>query len=182
MKKISLLLIAFVIISSVSCLVKLSRAQDEPILILRQAKEFKKQTVAVEARLKGNILEALITGRMYKTKPKIHNAIIVGPRLGRLAIESKTILVQDVVDDEPYPTSKKDKGFITFGRKEENKRAKGTLTRELMLFDVPPDRVVDGKKYKLWVQIMSMQKGGKYKTFKFDLENLAELIHENQGR
>jgi len=50
-----------------------------------------------------------------------------------------------------------------------------------MLFDIPPDRVVDGKKYKLWVQIMSMQKGGKYKTFKFDLENLAELIHENEG-
>ena len=182
MKKISLLLAAIFIISSVPCLVTALRAQDEPVLIVREAQEFQKQTVAVEAYLKGNILEVKITGRMYKTKPKIHNAIVVGPRLGRLSIESKTVLVQDVIDDEPYPTSKKDKGFITFGSGKEDKKAKGTLTRELMLFDIPPDKVVDGKKYKLWVQIMSMQKGGKYKTFKFDLENLAELIHENEGR
>ena len=182
MKKISLLLVAFVMISSVPCLVTALRAQDEPVLIAREAQEFQKQTVAVEVYLKGNILEAKITARMYKTKPKIHNAIVVGPGLGRLSIESKTVLVQDVIDDEPYPTSKKDKGFITFGSGKENKKAEGTLTRELMLFDIPPDRVVDGKKYKLWVQIMSMQKGGKYKTFKFDLENLAELIHENESR
>jgi len=115
MKKISLLLVAFVIISSVPCLVTALRAQDEPVLIVREAQEFQKSTVAVEVYLEGNILEARITARMYKTKPKVYNAIVVGPRLGRLSIESKTVLVQDVIDDEPYPTSKKDKGFITFG-------------------------------------------------------------------
>ena len=45
-----------------------------------------------------------------------------------------------------------------------------------MVFKIPRDKVRKGKKYKLWVQIESLQRGGKYKTFKFDIENLAELL------
>ena len=144
-------------------------------LVLREAKEYRKSTVAVEAYLTDNILEAKVTARMYATKPKIHNAIIVGSRLGRLSIDSKEVLLATVEDEEPYPTSKKDRGFISFSKKK-TKQSEGTLTRELMIFEIPRDKVVKGKRYELWVQIMSMQKGGKYKTFKFDLEDLAELL------
>jgi len=43
---------------------------------------------------------------------------------------------------------------------------------------IPEDRVRKGKKYQLWIQIESLQRGGKYKTYKFDLEKFAELILE----
>lgn len=146
------------------------------ILIVREAQEFEKNTVAVEAYLTGNILEAKVTARMYGTKPKIYNAIIVGPGLGRLSIESKEILLASVEKEEPYPTSRKDRGFISFGGDNVLKTAEGTLTRELLLFKIPEEKIKKSGKYRLWIQIMSMQKGGKYKTFKFDLKDLYEKI------
>ncbi|MBU3912080.1 MAG: hypothetical protein KKD90_05790, partial [Candidatus Omnitrophica bacterium] len=68
------------------------------------------------------------------------------------------------------------KGFITFGSGKKDKKARGTLTRELLVFKIPQDKVIKGKKYRLWIQIMSMQEGGDYKTYKFDLKNFAELV------
>jgi len=152
----------------------------ERTLVLRQAKEFRKSTVAVEVYLIGNILEAKVTARMmHATKPRIYNAIIVGSKLGRLSSETRKTLPANLEQEEPYPTARKDKGFIHFGKKEKTKHSKGTPTRELIEFRIPKDKIVEGKKYRLWVQIMSMQKkGGKYKTFKFDLENLPELISQ----
>jgi len=156
--------------------ISISYAQEEKTLILFEAKEFGGNTVAVKAYLTDNILEATVTARMQKTKPKFHNAIIIGPKLGRLSIESKEVLLATAIEEEAYPTKKKDKAFIHFGKDEEDKKAKGTLTRELLVFKIPRDRVKKDKKYKLWIQIESMQRGGKRKTFKFDLENLAELL------
>jgi len=155
-----------------------SYAQEEKTLILFEAKEFGKSTVAVKAYLADNILEATITARMYQAKPKIHNAIIVGSKLGRLSIESKEVLLATAAEEEPYPTKRRDKGFIHFRKDGKEKKAKGTITRELLVFKIPRDKVKKDKKYKLWVQIESLQRGGKYKTFKFDLENLAELLLE----
>ena len=150
-----------------------------PLLLLREAKEYRDSTVAVEAYLTDNILEAKVTARMYGTKPKIHNVLVVGPKLGRLSIESKEVLLATVEDEEPYSTSKKDKGFISFAR-EKTKQAEGTLTREMMVFEIPRDKVMKGRRYEFWVQIMSMQKGGKYKTFKFDLEDLAGALSKSK--
>lgn len=150
---------------------------EEKVLVLRQAKEFRDSTVAVEVYLIDDILEAKITARMmHATKPRIYNAIVVGPKIGRLSSETRTTLTANLEQEEPYPTLSKDKGFINFGKGEKTKDLKGTLTRELVEFRLPKDKIKKGKKYKLWVQIMSMQKGGKYKTFKFDLEDLPELI------
>ncbi len=157
-----------------------SHAQEEDsmgtILILREAQEFGDTTVAVEAHLIGDILQAKITARMHGTKPKIHNAIIVGPGLGRLSIESKEVLLATAEEERPYPTSKKDRAFIDFRQKAETKIAKGALTRELMIFKIPRNKIVKGKKYQLWVQVESLQRGGKYKTFKFHLDNLPGLM------
>jgi hypothetical protein len=145
----------------------------EKTLVIRKAQEFQKSTVAVEAYLSDNIMETKITARMYGTKPKIYNAIIVGPGLGRLSIESKEVLLASTEEDEPYSTSRNDKGFIHFGVDGVSKTAEGTLTRELLLFKIPKEKIKKTGKYRLWVQITSMQQGGKYKTFKFDLENFA---------
>ncbi|MFH1782824.1 MAG: hypothetical protein ABH848_04335 [Candidatus Omnitrophota bacterium] len=155
-----------------------SMASEESILILREAKESGKDMAAVEAHLLDNILTVKITARMEQTKPKIYNALIVGPKLGRLNIEKKEVLLQGL-EEEPYPTKKR-RGFISFDPKSEKKRGKGTLTRELVDFKIPKDRLVKGKKYQLWVQIESLQRGGGYATFKFDLEDLAELVLEKE--
>ncbi|MFC1621386.1 hypothetical protein ACFL2G_03680 [Candidatus Omnitrophota bacterium] len=171
----------FVVLSCVFVIggVSISYAQEEKLLTLFEAKEFEKSTVAVKAYLTDNIFEATITARMYQTKPKIHNAIVVGPKLGRLSIESKEVLLATTMEEEPYPTKRKDKGFIHFGKDKKNKKATGTLTRELLVFKIPEDKVKKDKKYKLWIQTESLQRGGKYKTFKFDLENFFERLKES---
>ena len=110
------------------------------------------------------------------SKPRIYNAIVVGPKIGRLSSETRTTLTASLEQEEPYPTLSKDKGFVNFGKGEKVKEHKGTLTRELIEFRLPKDKIKKGKKYSLWVQIASMKKGDKYKTFKFDLKDLPELI------
>jgi hypothetical protein len=148
----------------------------EKILILREAQEDQKSTVAIEAYLADNTLEVTIIARMPGTKPKIHNAIVVGPKLGRLSCESKEVLLATVEEDKPFPTKRKDMAFISFSKGEETKKARGTLTRERVVFSIPPEKVIRGKRYDLWVQIEGLQKGGKYKTFKFDLGNIGDLL------
>ncbi len=171
--------VAFLLIGFVMLFQIFSYAQEsnkERLLILREAQEDQKSTVAIEAYLLDNILEVTIIARMPGTKPKIYNAIVVGPRLGRLSSESKEVLLATAEEDKPFPTKRKDMAFISFSKGEETKKARGTLTRELVTFRIPPERVVKGKRYELWVQIESLQVGGGYKTFKFDLGNIGELI------
>ena len=185
MNKLSLpaaLIRAFLLICFAAVLPNQAYAQGEGskggrLLLIREAEEFERSTVAVEGYLlTGNILEVKVTARMYGTKPKIYNAIVVGPGLGRLSIDAKEILLASTEEDEPYPTSRKDRGFISFGRDGALKSASGTLTRELLLFKIPEDKIRKTGKYRLWIQIMSLQKSGKYKTFKFDLKDLYEKM------
>ncbi|MBU1912407.1 MAG: hypothetical protein KKB22_02575 [Candidatus Omnitrophica bacterium] len=147
----------------------------EPIMVLREAKESGTNSAAVEAKLIDDIMEVKITARIYGSKPRIYNALIVGPKLGRLSIESKEVLTQTPGEEAPYPTTER-KAFISFAPSSKTKALKGTLTRELVRFKIPKDRIVRGKIYKLWVQIESMQSGGSYRTFEFELKNFAELI------
>ncbi len=143
--------------------------------LLRQAARDNDVIVAVDAHAIDNIVEAKVTVRMHKNKPKIYNALIVGPGLGRLSIETKDVLLASLEEEESYPTLKKDKGFITF-KKAEDEKSSGTLTRELLQFRVPRDRVMRGKRYRMWIQVVSLQRGGRKETFKFDLKNFPELI------
>ena len=104
--------------------ISVSYAQEEETLILFEAKEFGKNIVAVKAYLTDDILEATVTARMHKTKPKIHNAIIVGPKLGRLSIESKEVLLATAIEEEAYPTKKKTRPLFILEKKKKKKRAK----------------------------------------------------------
>lgn len=147
----------------------------EQALIIREAQEAGESYVAVEGRLVDGIFEVIVTARMANTRPKIYNVIVVGPGLGRLSCESKQALLATAAEEKPFLTKKKDKAFINLTKEEEFKVGKGTLTRESFTFRIPRDRILKEKKYELWVQIESMLEGGRYRTFKFALENFALL-------
>jgi len=106
----------------------------------------------------------------------IYNALVVGSGLGRLSCDSRETLVATAEEEEPFLTKRKDKAFISFRKSEAVKKARGTMIKELLRFDIPVDKIKEDKKYRLWVQVVSSQKGSKYKTFKFDLEDFAELL------
>ncbi len=147
----------------------------EKILVLREAKKHKKATAAVEAYLEGNTLEVTVIGRMDRTKPRIYNVIVIGPKIGRVAPKMRDTLYPTMEDEEPFPT-KKSGGFIRFSNKEEAKNTSGTLTKELLKFEIPEEKVVKGKRYQIWVKLESMQRGGDKESFKFDLEDFASYF------
>ena len=147
----------------------------ERIFVLREAKEDRKTTVAVEAYLAEDILEVKAIVRMYAEKPRIYNMLIVGPRLGRLGCKARQTLGPTMEEEAPYPTGKRG-GFIIFAQKED-KKAKGTLMKELFKFKIPRDKIVSGKRYQLWVAVESKTRGGGVpRKFKFDLKDLPQLI------
>lgn len=157
----------------------------EKIQVIREAQEYSNNRVAVTGNLTNDIFEVTVIARMKRTKPRIHNVIVVGPKLGRLSCETKENLVATTEEDDPFLTKRKDKGFINFGKDEKAKTSeeisesnvhRGRVTKALYMFRIPRDRIKKDKKYKLWVQIESSQRGGKYKTFKFDLENFADYF------
>ncbi len=146
---------------------------DNKILILREAKEDSKATVAVEAYLIEDILEVKVIARMEREKPRIYNVIVVGPKIGRVVSEAREVLFPAMENEEPFPTKERE-GFLSFDDKKKDKEAKGTLTKELLRFKIPREKIIKGKRYQLWVKIESMKSGGKSNStsFKFDLENL----------
>jgi len=180
MKKMFALVATMGVLLSIS---NFSFAQEEEgaerILVLREAKQHKKTTVAVEAYLISDMLEVTVMVRMYAGKPSIFNVILVGPKLGRISPKTSETVTATVEDEAPFPTTKRG-GFISFGKKTETKEAKGTLTKELFRFRIPTDKIVPGKRYQIWVKVQS-RKGkekGKIRGFKFDLESLAQLISQ----
>ena len=149
---------------------------EERIYVLREAKEDRKTTVAVGVYLLDDILEVKVIVRMYAEKPKIYNLLIVGPKLGRLSCKTRKELLATMEEEEPYPTSKRG-GFILFAQKNKDKKAKGTLIKELFRFNIPKDKIIPGKRYQLWVSVDSKTRGGGVPLkFKFDLKNLPQLI------
>ncbi len=184
-KKLIVLLLAGLIVSIAMSSYAQEEGAMEQVQIIREAKEANKNLVAVDGYLIGeDIFELTVIARMKREKPRIHNVIVVGPGLGRLSCETKEILIATTKELDPFLTKKKDKGFINFGEDEEKSSkiisksnvSKGRLSKALYRFVIPRDKIKKDKKYKLWVQILSSQRGSKYKTYKFDLENFAQLV------
>jgi len=168
-----------ILLTLIGLIVPSLRAEEEnadKIRVIREAQEKQKNTVAVEGYLIDNVFEVSIIVRMYRTRPMIYNALVVGSGLGRLSCDSRKTLVATAEEEEPFLTKRKDKAFISFRKSEAVKKARGTMIKELLRFDIPVDKIKEDKKYRLWVQVVSSQKGSKYKTFKFDLEDFAELL------
>lgn len=176
MKRVYTLITVISTMLSLSCI---SYAQEgeaqKRILVIREAKQHKETTAAVKAYLIDDVLEVTVIARMYATKPRIYNVIVVGPKLGRMSPTTRKTLVPTVEGEEPFPTTERG-AFISFGERTKTKEAKGTLTEELLEFKLPPEKIRPGKKYQLWVRVESMQRGGEIEGFKFDLKDLPTLI------
>jgi hypothetical protein len=153
MKRLILISLAILVFTGVMLMSghNVSCAQEgtgERILVLRDAQEFRDNAVGVDVYLAGNILEVKVIARMPKSRPNIYNAIVVGPRLGRLSPESRKTLLQTTEEEEPYPVTERG-AFMSFRKRDETKKTKGRLARELLLFDIPRDRKERDKKYTL---------------------------------
>jgi len=147
----------------------------ERTLVLREAKQDGKTTVAIDAYLTGDILEVKVTAKMYATKPRISNIILVGPGIGRLSPLTKKTVASSTQEEEPYPTSKRG-AFISFGTRTKTEKATGTVTKEMVEFKITADKIMPAKLYQIWVRVESSQSGGQPQGFKFDLKDFARLI------
>ncbi len=144
-------------------------------LVLRKAKQDGKTTAAIDVYLIGDILEVKITAKMYATKPEIANIILVGPKIGRMSPKTKKTVTSSTEEEVPYPTSKRG-AFISFGNKARTGKTRSAITRELVEFKIPTDKIVPDRLYQIWVRIEGSQGGGEVHGFKFDLKELPRLI------
>lgn len=182
MKKIIILsLLTNILLSLPVCSFGQDEVSKDKIFILRKAQEHQETIVGVEAYLTENILEVTITARMHAAKPKIFNAVIMGPKLGRKSPDTRQMIfakIDDEGEDVFMTENVEGGGLLRFGKKTKEKEASGALTKELMKFKIAPEKIIPGKEYKLWIQIEGMQETAAKQTFKFDLDKLAELIHQ----
>jgi len=177
------LFLRLAIISVLFCAIGSSFAQEdaaERILVLKKAQERQDNTaVAVEAYLLGDILEVTVTARMYGTKPKIYNTVLVGPKISRLSPQEKQTVYPKAEDKETtFLTEDVEPGLIRLGSKKrvQEKKLKGTLTKELYRFKIPTDKIMPGKRYELRIQVESMQESIERDRFTFELKDFPKLL------
>jgi len=153
-----------------------SQDQDqlEKKLIIREGKQVRDNIVAIEAYRIGDVLEVKVEVRMYAQRPRIKNVLIVGPKIGRISYKRKEELPLRFEEEDPYPITK-ERGILSFRRRSKVKQPKGTMTKELFKIDVPWDKIVEGKRYQLWVDVESKTRGQRPLKFRFDLNNLLEV-------
>jgi len=151
-----------------------------PILVLYEAKERTKSAVAVEGYLIDDIFEVTVIAKMYGTKPLIHKVLVVGAKLGRLSPQERQTIYPKAEDQEAfYKTKDIEGGIIRLKKREKEKKLKeGALTKELARFKIPTDKIVENKRYQLWVKIESMQRGGVFESFKFELEDFPKFFSQ----
>ena len=166
----------FLLLLSV-CGISFSQGEEvfEKTLVLREAKQLKKTKVGIEAYLLEDILEVAVEVRMYAERPKIVMVMLTGPGIGRVYHKTKEDIPVSLEEDDPYLVTKLD-GEISFSKRTKEKKLRGTLTKELYKFKVPVKKIKKGKRYQLWVEVESKRKGGRIPKFKFDLEELPELV------
>lgn len=151
----------------------------EKILLLRKASQRQRTTVAVEAFLTGTVLEAKIIVSMYSAKPRIYNAVIVGPGLGRLSAQEKQVLYSTADEEDLiFPTEDMLGRHLRLTKAIKEKKIEGTLSKELHRFRLPVNKIKRGKRYELWIYVESLQSSGHPEKFDFELENLPELLSE----
>ena len=168
--------ISILLIGAQFCFAQEEEAQG--IVLLREAKEYGRTLVAVEANLSGNILDVKIIAKMYAKRPNIYNALFVGPKVGRMSPDSRQTLRPEADDEELIFKTTDEGGFLRTSKRTKEKKIKGALTKQSVQFKIPAKKIVPNKKYQLWIDVESMQNPGQYERFKFDLENLSEYLSE----
>ena len=144
-------------------------------LLIREGKQLKKTTVAVEGYLYNDILQVQVEVRMYAQRPKIIDVSLTGPKLGKIHYKTRQDLPVTLEEEDPYNITRVD-GEISFKKRTKVKKPKGTLTKELFKIKVPVDKIIPGKRYQLWVEVESKRQAGRIPKFKFDLKKLPELV------
>jgi len=143
-------------------------------IVIREAKQRRKITVAVEVYLIDDILEVavMVRTKMRAAKLRIFKVLLVGPRWGRISSKTAETIAVTMRDEDPFPT--------TMGSKTEMKIITGTPTKELFGFEIPPAKMVPGGNYQIWVDVQNRegQDKGRIQRFKFDLENLVQIISD----
>ena len=153
----------------------------EPVLVLQEAQKRKKTTVAAIAYLVDDALEVTVITRMYATKPHLYNIILVGPGLGRLSPQERQTLFPTVEDEDmEFATRDMEGGIIRFSPRVSKKKAKGTLTKEIVKFRIPTDRIKPKGRYELRIKVESLQRPGQFQNFKFDLKKLSQAISKQE--
>lgn len=174
MKKLVCSWLIVIFISSLSYCFAEEQAEQE-VLILREARQYGKANVSVEAYLKDKILKVTVSARVYADRPKIDNVIVVGPKLGRLAPKAKTSLFATEQDEEE-PEATESRGLLGFGSRSKATKKKGALAKAQYKFKIPPEKIVSGKRYELRVKIDSPKIDNRALRFKFELKDFAKLI------
>ena len=154
----------------------------------REAINLQGDIVAVDISLVGeNLLEAKVTGFMKQTRPRLENVILTGPGIGRLAPTTRQVLRAGLEEDPPYPTKRSGLLVMHQGSKQ---LAEGTLIRERFQYELPAEKmrqVIQKKggksRYEFVVTMTSANRGGDFKRYTFDLEELPEriLVGPDQG-
>jgi hypothetical protein len=81
-------------------------------------------------------------------------------------------------EEREFPVEDLEGKLIRFSKKVKEKVPEGTLTRELIRFKIPRDKIIPGRKYKLWIKVEGMQGKSPIQTFKFDLEGLSQIFSQ----
>ena len=148
-------------------------------LLLRQAQEDSKGAAAVEAYLDGNVLEVKVSVRMLEGRPTVDNVTLNGPKLGSLVPADIKQVYASIEKEPPYETIEKG-GFISFDSETKSKNLKGGVSRKLVTFVIPKEKMLDGKQYYIRVKVNSAKqssgKAGKSTDFKFYLDKLPEML------
>jgi len=151
----------------------------ERLLVLREAEQQGRGSVAVEAYFVDGILEVTVEARTNGAKPIIENTVLVGPKLGRLSAKVKRTVYAREEEEGPFLT-KEAGGLLGPGEKKNMKKLTGTLSRELYKFKIPNDMILPGKDYELRIAVGTMQESREEMRFEFTLKGLAELMSQQK--
>ena len=159
--------------------VEQTQGQRQPVH--REAINIQGDIVAVEISVVGEeLLEAKVTGFMKQTRPRLENVILMGPAVGRLAPTTRQVLRAGLEEDPPYPTKRSGLLVMKQGSKQ---LAEGTLIRERFQYELPVEKMRQvirkkgGKaKYEFAVTMSSANRGGDFKRYTFDLEELPKIL------
>jgi len=153
-------------------------------LVLREALNVKRNIVAVDVNYIGeDLLETKVIGFMIRTRPKLKSILVVGPGAGRLSPTARETVLAGTEEDPPFPTRRH--GLIVMNQGSEDV-ADGTLHRERIQHVLPIEEMREKIKkarergkdvhYEYWVYMESSNRGGEVLKFKFDLDELPDMI------
>lgn len=179
----------FVVMGSIFILMSVrsyaqDKAQERPVdaqgaagvFVLRQAKEFRNKSVAVEGYLIGEIFEIKVEARIAREKPRIANVTLIGPRLGRQSYQTRETILAGIGEDMPIETTQEQGLLRVLSPRKKTKKLEGAVTKELFKIRVPAEKIVKGKRYWLWVDVESTTEGGQTEKFRFELEDFPALL------